>query len=153
MGALSGSHARALMRVPRGNQAEVARAIRSWGFTSRPSDSLVDAYLEAEDETHQRQILNNPERVIFKPGSEDELDWRDLGLSCYAEDLIKTMSYVIQAVQMLLMRLKDQRFGRLDENEQETIYPGFKVIIDGVDQLAGIIREIPIDTSNKQEQA
>jgi len=153
MGVLSGSHARALMRLPRGNQAEVARAIHSWGFTSRQSDSLVDAYLEAEDEAHQHRILANPERVLFKPGSENELDWRDLGLSCYAEDLIKTMSYVIQAVHMLLTRLKDQRFKGLDENEQETIYPGFKVIIDGMDQLAGIIREIPIDTSNEKEQA
>ena len=153
MGVLSGSHARALMRLPRGNQAEVARAIHSWGFTSRQSDSLVDAYLEAEDEAHQHRILANPERVLFKPGSENELDWRDQGLSCYAEDLIKTMSYVIQAVHMLLTRLKDQRFSKLDENEQETIYPGFKVIIDGMDQLAGIIRKIPIDTSNEKEQA
>ena len=153
MGVLSGSHARALMRLPRGNQAEVARAIHSWGFTSRQSDSLVDAYLEAEDEAHQHRILANPERVLFKPGSENELDWRDLGLSCYAEDLIKTMSYVIQAVHMLLTRLKDQRFSKLDENEQETIYPGFKVIIDCMDQIAGIIIKIPFDTSNEKEQA
>jgi ParB/RepB/Spo0J family partition protein len=152
MGVLSGSHARALMRLPRGNQAEVARAIHSWRFTSRQSDSLVDAYLEAEDETHQRQILDNPERVLFKPGSEHKLEWRDLGLSCYAEDLIKTMSYVIQAVHMLLTRLKDQRFIRLDEIEQETIYPGFKEITDGVTQLAGIIGKISTQ-SNKQELA
>jgi ParB family chromosome partitioning protein len=146
MGVLSGSHARALMRLPRGNQAEVARAIHSWRLTSRQSDSLVDAYLEAEDEAHQRKILANPERVLFKPGSEHELYWHDLGLSCYAEDLIKTMSYVIQAVQMLLTRLKDQRFGRLDEIEREIIYPGFKVIKDDITQLVGIIGEIPSDT-------
>jgi len=152
MGVLSGSHARALMRLPRGNQAEVARAIHSWRLTSRQSDSLVDAYLEAEDGTHQRQILDNPERVLFKPGSEHELDWRDLGLSCYAEDLIKTMSYVIQAVHMLLTRLKDQRFGGLDEIEQKTIYPGFKVIRDGLTQLAGIIGKIPAQSS-KQKSA
>jgi len=153
MGELSSSHARALMRLPRGNQVEVARAIHSWRFTSRQSDSLVDAYLEAEDEAHQRRILANPERVIFKPGSEHELDFCDARLSSFAEDLIKTMSYVIQAVQMLLTRLKDQRFGRLDEIEQEIIYPGFKVITDDMTQLAGIIGEIPIDTTNKQEQA
>jgi len=35
MGVLSGSHARALMRLPRGNQAEVARVIHSWRLTSR----------------------------------------------------------------------------------------------------------------------
>ncbi len=147
MGVLSGSHARALMRLPRGNQAEVARAIHSWGLTSRQSDSLVDAYLEAADETHQRQILDNPERVIFKPGSEDELEWRDLGLSCYAEDLLKTMSYVIQAVQMLLTRLKDQRFGRLDEIEREIIYPGLNMLKDDVGQLTGILKGISIDTT------
>ena len=152
MGVLSGSHARALMRLPRGNQAEVARAIHSWRLTSRESDSLVDAYLEAEDVTHQRQILDNPENVLFKPGPGHGLDFSDARLSSFAEDLIKTMLYVIRAVQMLLTRLKDQRFGRLDEIERKIIYPGFKVIKDDITQLEGIIKEIPTQLNN-QEQA
>lgn len=146
MGVLSGSHARALMRLPRGNQAEVARAIHSWGLTSRQSDRLVGAYLEAEDGTDQHRILSNPERVFFNPGSMHEPDLHDMRLSLYADDLVKAISYVIQSVQILLTRLKDQRFGRLDEIEREIIYSGFKAITDDVTQLTGIISEIANET-------
>ena len=53
MGTLSSSHARALMRLPRGNQVAVARVIRTYNLSSRQTDRLADAYLEAEDEKAQ----------------------------------------------------------------------------------------------------
>src|SRR5690606_9427574 len=47
MGMLTSSHARALIRLPRGNQQDIARVIRSHSLTSRQSDQLVDAYMKA----------------------------------------------------------------------------------------------------------
>lgn len=64
MGVLTSSHARALTRLPRGNQCDVAHVITSWGLTSRLSDTLVDAFLAAEDEDEQRYILAHPELVL-----------------------------------------------------------------------------------------
>jgi len=154
MGVLSGSHARALMRLPRGNQAEVARAIHSWGLTSRQSDSLVDAYLEAEDEDDQRQVLAYPERVFERPLAEiDEGCYYDPRLSDYANDLIESMTDLIRSLRRLFSHLKDHRVARLNEMEREIIYPGFTMISDVVKELLGLFKEIRIDTSNKQEQA
>ncbi len=45
MGALTSSHARALMRLPRGNQMDIARIMMSLGLSTRMSDRLIDAYL------------------------------------------------------------------------------------------------------------
>ncbi len=47
MGTLTSSHARSLIKLPRGNQGEVARVITTYGLTSRQSDTLVEAFLNA----------------------------------------------------------------------------------------------------------
>jgi len=62
MGSLSSSHARSLMRLPRGNQAAIARVISLYKLTSREAEKLVDAFLEASDEQDQGAILDFPER-------------------------------------------------------------------------------------------
>jgi len=62
MGVLTSSHARALTRLPRGNQMKVARAITNYRLTSRQSDTLVDAFLEAKDENRQRYVLSTRKR-------------------------------------------------------------------------------------------
>ena len=41
MGALTSSHARALTKLPRGNQGEVARVIASYRLSSRQSELVV----------------------------------------------------------------------------------------------------------------
>src|SRR4030066_1924556 len=46
MGVLTSSHARALTRLPRGNQREVARVLASYRLSSRQSDALVEAFLK-----------------------------------------------------------------------------------------------------------
>lgn len=154
MGALSGSHARALMRLPRGNQSEVARVIQSWGLTSRQSDSLVDTYLEAEDEDDQRQVLAHPERVFERPLPEiDQGCCYDPRLSDNANDLLETMTDLIRSVKRLSSHLKDHRLEKLNEMEKKIIYPDFNMISDVVKELLGLFREIPLEKSNKQEQA
>ena len=53
------------MRLPRGNQMDMARVITTWSLSSRLSDRLVDAFLEAEDEQGQRYILAHPEYILW----------------------------------------------------------------------------------------
>ena len=76
MGSLSSSHGRALMRLPRGNQMDMARVITTWSLSSRLSDRLVDAFLEAEDEQQQRYILAHPEHILWDQAPPK---WHSLG--------------------------------------------------------------------------
>ena len=64
MGVINGTQARALIKLPRGNQMQVARVITSRGLASRQSNALVEAFLEAVDHDQQRQILDHPETVL-----------------------------------------------------------------------------------------
>ena len=128
MGVLTGSHARALIKLPRGNQSEVARVITTYGLTSRQSDTLVDAFLKAKDENRQRYVLTHPEKVLEKKEPEAKEEFYDARLSCYGNNLMKSMMYVIHSVPLLLSRLNDQRIGKLSETEKMIITPGIKKV-------------------------
>ena len=135
MGVLTGSHARALIKLPRGNQREVARAITNYHLTSRQSDTLVDAFLEAEDENQQRYILAHPEHILEKDQTDSEEEPYDVRLSSYGNDLMKSMMHVIHSVPLLLSRLNDQRIGKLSETEKVIITPGFKKVSGYAEKL------------------
>ncbi len=139
MGVLTGSHARALIKLPRGNQIKVARAITNYRLTSRQSDTPVDAFLEAKDENRQRYVLSHPEKVLEKKDPEEEEDIYDARLSCYGNDLMKSMGYAIRSVQILLSRLNDQRIGELSETEKVIITPGFKKVSGYAEKLTEVI--------------
>ena len=128
MGVLTGSHARAIIKLPRGNQREVARAITNYRLTSRQSDTLVDAFLEAENEGQQRYVLTYPEKVLEKKEPETEEDICDARLSCYGNDLMKSMMNLIHFVPLLLSLLNDQHIGKLSESEKVIITPGIKKV-------------------------
>jgi len=58
MGTITSRHARALMRLPRGNQADLARVISHFHLSSRLSERLVDAWLSAYGNELMGAVMN-----------------------------------------------------------------------------------------------
>jgi ParB/RepB/Spo0J family partition protein len=144
MGTLTSSHARALTKLPRGNQGEVARAITNFALTSRQSDKLVEAFLKAGDENRQRYILSHPERVLGKNHLDQQEEPYDVRLSSYGNDLMKGVGYVIHSVQIMLTRLGDHRAGMLNESEKVIISPGFEKVSAYAEKLKEAISHLQI---------
>ena len=142
MGTLTSSHARALTKLPRGNQGDVARAITSFALSSRQSDKLVEAFLKASDENRQRYILSHPEQALRQDLSLSEEEPYDARLSTYGNDLMQGAGYIIQSVQNLLSRLSDHRAGMLDESEKVIINPGFEKVSAYADKLKDAISHL-----------
>jgi ParB family chromosome partitioning protein len=126
MGVLTSSHARALTKLPRGNQGEVARVIASYRLSSRQSDTLVEAFLKAKHKEQQRYILTYPEQILRNDQSEPEEEPYDERLSSYGNELMQGAEYLIRAVKTMLIRLDDQRIGMLNETEKVIITSCFK---------------------------
>ena len=144
MGTLTSSHARALIRLPRDKQGEVARVITTHGLPSRLSNTLIDAFLAAEDQVQQRDVLAHPYKVLEKKGLvaiEDDYDPR---LSGYGNELVQSIKRVIQSVQILLSRFDDHRLGELHPGEHVIITPGFEKVITYAQQLTKAAEELPI---------
>ena len=152
MGVLTSSHARALMRLPRGNQLAVAQVISTYQLTSRQSGKLVDAFLEAEDEKEQGEVLDCPERVMFKREPWTREDLYDTRLSGYGNELARSMDGVIESMQFLLKQLKDPRLGSIHESERMILIPGFEVITNGLGVLKDAISQLPIHKSKQQDE-
>ena len=152
MGVLTGSHARSLIKLPRGNQGEVARVITTYGLTSRQSDTLVEAFLRAKDEDQQRYILTHPEYILRKDQEDPEEEPYDVRLSSYGNDLMHSMGYVIRSVQIMLSRLGDQRNGMLNETEKMIIIPGLQQVLQYCKKLTEAIGRLPIHKSTREDE-
>jgi len=134
MGLLTSRHARALMRLPRGNQVAVARVISGFHLSSRLSERLVDAYLEAEDPDQQRQVLAHPEHILWDQRDLPEEPY-DSRLSAYGNELMHAVMQLWQPLDTLLTILRDSRNGELSDSEKGIIYPYMKDVSSLADQL------------------
>jgi len=133
MGVLTSSHGQALMRLPRGNQLAIARVIQSHRLTSRQSNQLVDAYLEAEDEQSQQLLLKAPEKVLYRVNvNEPFVEMYDPRLSDYGNELANSMREVVAVMQNLLELLDDPHMAALKQTEREQLSFGIELIQEGV---------------------
>lgn len=147
MGVINSSHARALIKLPRGNQGEVAHVIASYRLSSRQSDTLVEAFLKAKRKEQQRHILTYPEQILRNDQSDPEKEPYDDRLSSYGNDLMQEAEYLIRAVKVMLARLDDQRTGMLNETEKVIITPCFKKASGYAKKLTEAITHLQIHKS------
>ena len=152
MGELSSSQARALTRLPRGNQCAVAGAIINFNLASRQSNTLVDAFLKAKDEDQQQYILTHPEHVLKHEDAHSPQELYDVRLSAYGNDLMQSMMYVLRGVHIMLSRLSDQRLGMLSQSERVIITPFFDKVSGNTRKLTQVITELQIHKSTQQDE-
>jgi ParB family chromosome partitioning protein len=151
MGSLSSSHGRALMRLPRGNQMDIARVITTWSLSSRLSDRLVDAFLEAEDEQQQRYILAHPEHILWDQTDLPE-DPYDSRLCTYGNDLMHSIMNLYQPLHTLLSRLSDGHIGALSETEKAIIIPFLREVSGYTEKLSEVIGSLQIHKQVGQDE-
>lgn len=132
MGTITSSHARALLRLPRGNQVDLARVISHFHLSSRLSERLVDAWLEAEDEDEQGVILAHPEHFLWHQSDLPDQPYDDR-LSAYGNELMQEVMNIWPQLDLVRIRLADSRFGGLGHSEQEIIYP-FLIELNGLSE-------------------
>lgn len=152
MGNLTGSHARALIRLPRGNQLTVARVIQRYKLTSRQSDRLVEAYLATEDEQSQQLLLRAPERILYNNNVNEPSDQMyDPRLSGYCNEVAGSIHEVIAGLQKLLNLLEDHRTGSLQQGEKMLLLPGLEIIADGLVSLKQAIGQLQINKTGQDK--
>jgi ParB family chromosome partitioning protein len=144
MGVITSRHARALMRLPRGNQVDLARVISHFHLSSRLSERLVDVWLEAEDEDEQRVILAHPEHFLWhQPDLPDHP--HDDRLSDYGNELMQEVMNIWPQLDIVMIRLSDSRFRGLGIREQEIIYPFLEELNSLSEKIICLTSELEID--------
>lgn len=127
LGELSGSHGRALMKLPRGKQSAVADTILRWGLSTRQSEQVVAAWLKAEDEQRER-ILEHPDIALREPEVWDEQDLyvRDERLSSLGNELRLYIGQITVQAGGMIRLLTDERIDRLSESERIILQPALQ---------------------------
>jgi len=151
MGTLTSSHARALIKLPRGNQPDMAHVIINCGLSSRQSDKLVDAFLKAEDEDKRRHILNYPEQILWNDPPDSEEEPYDGRLSLFGNKLMQSTVNAIVGLQDLLSRLDDHPIVMFNETEKVIITPFLRKVSGYAEKLSEVTSELQIHKS-KQEK-
>jgi ParB/RepB/Spo0J family partition protein len=93
MGVISNSHARSIVRLPRGNQQEITRIIVDNNISCRDSAVLIDKFLQASTSREQQYVISHPMEVIAN--ALERTDIFDSRLSRHGNLLLKTTELLL----------------------------------------------------------
>ena len=95
------SVAREVVRLPRGNQPEVAAAVHRGGLTSREAIVLVDLFERTADRAQQKELLENPRSAIEAHCGEAQQAPHDPRLGPSAEALRRQAASTLESLARL----------------------------------------------------
>jgi ParB/RepB/Spo0J family partition protein len=143
LGVITSSHARELIKLPRGNQAEITRVITSHNLTSRQSGVLIDAFCKAVDQDQQRYIKEHPVEIIEQRQSDKEQGY-DPRLSAHGNDLLGSIYYVQKSLGILVVRLNDHRTNGLNDTEKIVVKAGLQKVLGYSRQVTDRINQFTL---------
>jgi len=140
MGLIRHSHAREIIKLPRGNQHEISGQIIKLGLNSRDSSLLVDAWTKAKNRKDQSFIVSNAKKVIESLKTK-EGPVNDPRLSKAGNKLLLTLEILHRQQCMLISQLSSTVIQKLAENEKIILRPKLMRIHNNTPQFIGSIKK------------
>ena len=146
IGTLSSTHARALIKLPRGNQIAVADVIIPMHLSSRQCNTLIDALCKADNEEKYQYILDHPEEIIAAEVPTQLRPYEDFNpdLGDFANELEDMICDAAIFINNLLTHLQSDQVGRLKEQEKEILSKDFLHLCDAAQNLIQTTTELSI---------
>jgi len=89
LGKITPTHARELVKLPRGKQNVFLKLIIDNNLTSRQTSLLITKYLQSKTKEEETYILKNPVEAVLQQCMEEEIN--DCRLSLHGNRLLKTI--------------------------------------------------------------
>ncbi len=138
VGLLSVSLVRELLRLPRGNQPEVALCLSRHGLTVREASRLITLFGEMTEREDQEALLEQPVRHL---SSEHLSFFYDQRLSPAANRLRSTLHSFQKAARCLLKECQDFTFSNSTTPEEEALTPPLKESLASLLELEGLLQK------------
>lgn len=122
VGLVSLTMARELVRLPRGNQGEVAQSIWRHGLTSRDATRLVTLFEKARDRAGQQALLDRPAEAISRTWG-PTVPLHDPRLSAEVNRLRRRLLSVLDGTSRLSVELSSVSFGSWTDADRGVIEP------------------------------
>ena len=131
LGLVSATVARELVRLPRGNQAEVAAAIQRHGLTTRQTAQLVGRLLKAPDATGMDELLADPMRFLDSPQAKD-LRPRDARLSASGDKVSISINALTRQARITQSVVRSPTTGLHVASDVEVLEPEIREATDAL---------------------
>lgn len=141
--------ARELVRLPRGNQAEVAAAIHRNALTSRDAATLVSLFERTVERPQQQAILDKPREILEVHRGTARLPPHDPRLGLLANRVRRQSMAVVDGLTHLQRLLRDLPPPSCTTPERQILLPALRQ----VEQVAGQVLTEVIATTSAMEVA
>jgi len=140
LGKISPSHARELVKLPRGKQDSILKLIVDNKLTSRETSVLVFKYLQSQTQAEQDYLLSNPLDVINQSGKEDEI--KDCRLSPHGNRLLKTTRLLLSQQHIFIGQTSNPPICNLKDIELKVLSTYFADVLRKTTTIQSIIKQI-----------
>ena len=123
VGLISLTVAREVVRLPHGNQAEVAQSISRHALTSREATQLVTLFEKAADRAEQQALLEQPDEALSRLRGGPSLPPHDLRLSAELNRLRGRVVSTAESSSQLSLELSRSRPATWSEVERSVLTP------------------------------
>ncbi len=141
LGLLSVTAARALVRLPAGNQPEVLAAMRRAGLTAAELDGLVSLWQAASGRTQQEYLLAQPRQALQQ--ARHEGSWaHDPRLSRAGNRLARRLSQLLEALGRMENWLRHTGRAELSAAERRLLEPTFARLAPAAQGVAVLTEDL-----------
>ncbi len=139
MGLISNTHARSIVKLPRGNQHAIMKIITGDHLSCRDTALLVDKYLSSKSSEEQDYVLSHPMEVIRLAHSDKNIFDTRLG---------KKGNRLLKAIELLMLQqnifIGQMNPSTLSETEKGILCPRLEVLEQRTKQVLSIIHQNPL---------
>ena len=140
MSLLSHSHAREIVKLPRGNQQQLSESIIKNNLTVRESGLIAEAFKGAKDKAEQDYILNHPKKIITNLTTEDGPSY-DHRLSKQGNKILRTLEILHRQQCILISQLSGSLLKELEEYDIRIIHPRLGQVAKRSNQIIELIHQ------------
>jgi len=119
LGKLTSTHARELIKLPRGKQVSFSKAILDHNLTSRQTQVLMRQYLQSQTDEQQAGLLAHPLEAIERYSKEQEVF--DSRLSRQGNRLLKALRILAHSQHVLIGQSTNPPMQELPETELDIL--------------------------------
>jgi len=145
MGFLTSSHARALIKLPRGNQKAVANVVIPMKLSYQQCNTLIDALCIAENEEKYQYILDHPEEVIAVGAAVQLQPYEDFNpaLGDFANELEDMICDTAILINNVVEYVCPGQINQLQEHEKKILSQDLMHLSEAAQRLIQTITELP----------
>lgn len=142
VGLVSVSMTREIVRLPRGNQPEVALCIHQNGLTVREASLLVTLFEKATDRSEQQALIERPRDALDKHRCGPTMAHYDPRLSAQSNRLRRLLIATLDRAAHLSRALCDSDMSSWTDTERSLLNPLLQRAKGSVSQLCDELREV-----------